>query len=52
MTVPGAGRAVPFYCPYCGDEDLLPYGEQAGAFSCAACRRTFALRFLGLAASA
>ncbi|WP_101784340.1 hypothetical protein [Nonomuraea indica] len=25
-------RAVPFHCPYCGDEDLEPYeGEPAAA---------------------
>ena len=25
MTSP-SGRAVPFYCPYCGEEDLEPQG--------------------------
>ncbi len=23
-------RAAPFYCPYCGDEDLRPGGESHG----------------------
>ncbi|HVA61149.1 MAG TPA: hypothetical protein VNG13_11530 [Mycobacteriales bacterium] len=41
-------RATPFYCPYCGEEDLRPAGEGAGEFSCAACRRVWRLSFLGL----
>jgi ribosomal protein L37AE/L43A len=45
-------RAVPFYCPYCGEEDLRP-AEQTervphGAWYCAACLRTFALKMLGI----
>lgn len=43
------GRAVPFYCPYCGDEDLVPEAEPAGAWRCSACRRVFAVTFVGLA---
>ncbi|MFD5970710.1 hypothetical protein ACFWGR_31545 [Streptomyces sp. NPDC060311] len=55
-------RAAPFYCPYCGDEDLRP-GEQGwgssrasaaerggGVWECGACNRAFQLRFLGLLA--
>lgn len=46
-------RAAPFYCPYCGDEDLRP-SEAAegrhGAWECAACNRAFQLKFLGLLA--
>ena len=46
-------RAAPFYCPYCGDEDLRP-SEAAegghGAWECAACSRAFSLKFLGLLA--
>jgi ribosomal protein L37AE/L43A len=34
----------PFYCPYCGDEGLRPYGEKHGEWQCEACRRVFALR--------
>ncbi|WP_199442306.1 Insertion element protein [Umezawaea beigongshangensis] len=41
-------RATPFYCPYCGDEDLRPQEEPAGAWSCSACRRVFAVTFVGL----
>ena len=42
------GHAVPFHCPYCGEEDLEPVGEH-GEWQCAACRRAFRLRFLGIA---
>ena len=42
-------RAAPFYCPYCGDEDLRPSETGGhGAWECASCRRAFALKFLGL----
>ncbi|WP_338673722.1 hypothetical protein V1460_11935 [Streptomyces sp. SCSIO 30461] len=56
-------RAAPFYCPYCGDEDLRPSeegggsphtkrsgGHGGGAWECAACNRAFRLKFLGLLA--
>ncbi|MFD3820833.1 hypothetical protein [Streptomyces sp. NPDC058625] len=56
-------RAAPFYCPYCGDEDLRPSeeGREApllersrglggGAWECGACNRAFRLKFLGLLA--
>lgn len=42
-----SARAVPFYCPYCGDEDLRPIGDTHGGWWCQACRRAWALRFLG-----
>jgi transposase-like protein len=41
-------RAVPFYCPYCGDEDLQPYSERHGEWWCQSCRRAFSLRMLGI----
>ncbi|GHH80969.1 hypothetical protein [Streptomyces capitiformicae] len=43
-------RAAPFYCPYCGDEDLRPSEESHGAWECGACNRAFQLKFLGLLA--
>nr|WP_043254258.1 hypothetical protein [Streptomyces sp. Tu6071] len=46
----GTQRAVPFYCPYCGDEDLRPGEEGHGTWECAACNRAFRLGFLGLLA--
>ncbi len=42
-------RQVPFYCPYCGDQDLRPSGPEGGAWQCAACARAFELRFAGVA---
>jgi transposase-like protein len=40
------GHAVPFYCPYCGDEDLRPVGD-AGTWWCQSCRRAWTLRYVG-----
>ncbi|HEX2315890.1 MAG TPA: hypothetical protein VHJ17_19245 [Thermomonospora sp.] len=40
-------RAAPFYCPYCGDEDLEPT-EGEGSWYCRACARAFRLKFLGV----
>jgi len=40
-------RAVPFYCPYCGEEDLRPHGDSHGGWWCAACRRAWNLRYIG-----
>jgi ribosomal protein L37AE/L43A len=42
-------RQVPFYCPYCGDEDLRPAGPGGGSWRCGACARAFELRFAGVA---
>jgi hypothetical protein len=46
-------RAVPFHCPYCGDEDLWPHegaagGSTHGEWECRACLRAFSLKMLGL----
>ncbi|MGW2543464.1 hypothetical protein ACWC5I_21915 [Kitasatospora sp. NPDC001574] len=41
-------RAAPFFCPYCGDEDLRPSEVGHGAWECHGCRRAFQLKFLGL----
>lgn len=40
-------RAVPFYCPYCAEQELQPVGDKGGYY-CASCDRSFELRFLGL----
>ncbi|MBB4682541.1 ribosomal protein L37AE/L43A [Amycolatopsis jiangsuensis] len=42
----GTERAVPYYCPFCGDEDLRPADD--GDWLCAACRRRFSVKFHGL----
>jgi ribosomal protein L37AE/L43A len=39
-------RAIPFYCPYCGEEDLEP-AEADGQWHCRSCARFFQLRFAG-----
>lgn len=50
-------RAAPFYCPYCGEEDLRPAErsqDSAGGASlnaawwCAGCLRTFVVTFVGI----
>jgi transposase-like protein len=40
-------RAVPFHCPYCGDENLRP-AEGHGTWECHSCLRSFSLKLLGL----
>ena len=41
-------RAAPFYCPYCGDEDLRPVEEDPAAWSCRACARLFVVSLVGI----
>jgi transposase-like protein len=44
-------RAVPFYCPFCGEEDLRPYAGEDGrspGWHCRSCTRVFSLRLVGL----
>ena len=44
-------RAVPFHCPYCGDENLRPQrGGRTAPGSAASCLRAFSLKMLGLIA--
>ena len=45
-------RAVPFYCPYCGEEDLEPQGATDGEWHCRSCTRSFQLRFAGIGVDA
>jgi ribosomal protein L37AE/L43A len=47
----GGERIVPYYCPYCGDEDLRPSEEGHGTWECRACARAFSVRFIGLIVS-
>jgi transposase-like protein len=47
-------RAVPFYCPFCGEEDLRPYSDDQGTshgWHCRSCTRVFTLKLVGLVAS-
>jgi hypothetical protein len=48
----GEDRATPFYCPYCGGEDLRPYEDQHGAWECRECTRVFSVKMLGLRVNA
>jgi predicted RNA-binding Zn-ribbon protein involved in translation (DUF1610 family) len=48
MTEPATERAVIFYCPYCGEEDLRPEPEPRGAWRCVACARVFTVTYVGL----
>jgi transposase-like protein len=49
-----SARAVPFHCPYCGDEDLRPHEPEEGSASsghgeweCHSCLRAFKLNMIG-----
>ncbi len=46
--VVSTGHAPPFYCPYCGEEDIRPDAEGHGQWRCEACLRAWSLRFLGV----
>lgn len=46
-AVPDVGeRAVPYVCPFCGEEDLRP--EPQGRWHCRSCLRTFSVAFHGV----
>ncbi|WP_025273771.1 hypothetical protein [Haloglycomyces albus] len=49
-----SGRVVPYLCPYCGDDDLVPYDdpndEITAGWHCHGCSRVFAVKFHGLSA--
>lgn len=34
-------NAPVFHCPYCGEDDLRPVAEPAGAWACGSCVRVF-----------
>jgi transcription elongation factor Elf1 len=44
-------RAVPFHCPYCGDENLWPHESDdeaaRGAWECRSCLRAFTVKMHG-----
>ena len=44
-------RAVPFHCPYCGEENLFPHeaedGSPHGGWECRSCLRTFKVTMTG-----
>jgi hypothetical protein len=68
-----SGRNPPYYCPFCGEENLFPnmatrgelpspqipqatrhvrpHNDNHGEWECRACRRVFAVKFIGLLGS-
>jgi transposase-like protein len=44
---PPPAHAVPFYCPYCAEQDLVP-AEAESSWRCESCTREFTLTFRGL----
>lgn len=44
-----SSRAVPYFCPYCGDEDLRPHPD--GGWHCRTCTRVFTVKLQGLVIS-
>lgn len=49
-------RAVPYQCPYCGDDDLRPHevvdadgavSSPHGQWACRSCLRAFSLKMIG-----
>ena len=51
---PDGGRAVPYSCPFCAEEDLRPVpsgavaGLTRGGWHCRSCLRVFSLTFHGV----
>lgn len=39
--------AAPFYCPYCGEQDIRPATEE-NTYHCKSCDRVWRLEFLTL----
>ncbi len=46
----GTERAVPMYCPYCGEDEIRPWGQDTASrdWRCEACLRVFVVRYKGL----
>lgn len=42
----GTPRAVPFYCPFCGEQDIRP--ADPSGYRCEVCDRRWELRLLGV----
>jgi ribosomal protein L37AE/L43A len=50
MSDHASTRAVPYVCPFCGEEDLRPADhEGTPVWHCRSCLRLFSLSFHGLA---
>ncbi len=46
MSEQSTRHAPPFFCPYCGEEDIAPHGDAPSEWRCAACLRVFAVRLV------
>ncbi len=46
MSEQSTRHAPPFFCPYCGEEDIRPHGEATSEWHCAACLRAFTVRLI------
>ena len=46
----GTERAAPQYCPYCGEDEIRPWGDDPAGrdWRCEACLRVFVVRYKGL----
>lgn len=40
--------ARPYYCPFCGEEDLRPHQAARAAWLCRGCTRVYTVTFIGL----
>jgi transposase-like protein len=47
VSEPTPRHAPPFFCPYCGEEDIRPFGEAAAQYRCGSCLRVWTLRMVG-----
>jgi transposase-like protein len=45
-------RAQPFYCPYCGEQDFVPDGEDASQYLCNSCARIYTIEFVAVGPAA
>lgn len=47
MSALGTAHAQPFYCPYCGEQDIRPAADER-TYHCRTCDRLWALTYLRL----
>jgi transposase-like protein len=49
---PTPRHAPPFYCPYCGEENIRPHGQESSEYRCGSCLRVWNLRLIGTTTTA
>ena len=47
-----SARAVPFYCPFCGEQDIRPDDVGTAAWRCESCERRFELTLTAIGGDA